>query len=86
MPVTFLVLRNAEYSILKWFAAIEQVARARPAWTCPALDTAAVAGAYGVPSRRVAGIEELRDALAGALSADGPRLVEVGVAPGMALA
>ena len=26
VPVTFLVLRNEEYMILKWFAAFEQVA------------------------------------------------------------
>ena len=25
LPVTFLVLANQEYSILKWFAALEQV-------------------------------------------------------------
>ena len=34
VPVTFLVLRNEEYAILKWFADVEQVAgraRARPA-------------------------------------------------------
>jgi thiamine pyrophosphate-dependent acetolactate synthase large subunit-like protein len=36
-----------------------------------------------VPSRQVAGREELREALRDALDADGPRLVEVRVAPGM---
>ena len=39
---------------------------ARPASTCRALDTAAVATGYGVPSVRVAGAEELRAALAAA--------------------
>ena len=84
MPVTFLVLNNSEYSILKWFAGMEQVQGA-PGLDLAALDTAAVAAAYGVPSRKVEGIEELRDALTAALASDGPELVEVGVAPGMAL-
>ena len=41
-PVTFLVLRNDEYGILKWFATLEQVVGA-PGLELPALDTAAVA-------------------------------------------
>ncbi len=84
LPITFLVLRNAEYAILKWFAAMEEVTGA-PGLDLPALDTAAVATGYGVPAQRVAGLEELRAALTDALAADGPRLVEVGVTPGMAL-
>ncbi|MGZ4197772.1 MAG: benzoylformate decarboxylase, partial [Solirubrobacteraceae bacterium] len=44
-PVTFLVLRNDEYGILKWFATLEQVAGA-PGLELPALDTAAVARGY----------------------------------------
>ena len=51
VPVTFLVLRNEEYAILKWFAELEQVdgrARARPAGA----RRRAVAEGYGVPTRR----------------------------------
>ncbi len=81
-PVTFLVLRNSEYAILKWFSAIEGVEGA-PGLDLPALDTAAVATAYGVDSTRVDSAAELREALGAAIAADGPRLVEVGVAPGM---
>ena len=33
VPVTFLVLRNEEYMILKWFAESSRP-RAPPAWTC----------------------------------------------------
>ncbi len=51
-PVTFLVLRNSEYAILKWFSAIEG-SRALPGSTCPALDTAAIAAGYGVDTQRV---------------------------------
>jgi benzoylformate decarboxylase len=84
VPVTFLVLRNEEYAILKWFAQTEEVSGA-PGLDLPALDCAGIATGYGVPSRRVSARDELRDALSGALDSDGPELVEVGVTPGMAL-
>jgi benzoylformate decarboxylase len=83
VPVTFLVLRNQEYMILKWFAAFEQVEGA-PGLELPGLDTAAVAAAYGMPARDVSGREELAEALREAIAAeDGPRLVQVRVASGM---
>jgi benzoylformate decarboxylase len=85
VPVTFFVLRNAEYAILKWFASIESVGGA-PGLDLPGLDVAAVAEGYGVGSRRVTGRDELHAALGEALAAERPALVEVGVAPGMALA
>jgi benzoylformate decarboxylase len=85
VPVKFLVLRNGEYSILKWFASLENVTGA-PALDLPALDVAATAQSYGVPSSSVSGRDDLHAALAEALSQDGPRLVQVDVAPGMALA
>jgi benzoylformate decarboxylase len=85
VPVKFLVLRNNEYSILKWFATLESVTGA-PALDLPALDVAATAQSYGVSSTSVRGRDELYDALADALAQDGPRLVQVDVAPGMALA
>jgi benzoylformate decarboxylase len=84
VPVTFLVLRNEEYGILKWFAEIEQVTGA-PGLDLPALETADVARAYGVEARRVRGRDELREALDAGLASSGPSLVEVDVAPGMAL-
>lgn len=86
IPVTFLVLRNAEYAILKWFGSLEQLT-GMPGLDLPALDTAATARAYGVPAVAVEGLDALRAALADALAVgDGPRMVEVGVAPGMAVA
>jgi len=84
IPVKFLVLRNSEYSILKWFATLEGVEGA-PGLDLPALDVAATARSYGVPSETVTTREQLHAALDGALTADGPRLVQVDVAPGMAL-
>jgi benzoylformate decarboxylase len=83
VPVTFLVLRNDEYMILKWFAALEQVSDA-PGLELPALDTAAVARAYGMQARDVSGRDELTEALREAIAADdGPRLVQARVASGM---
>jgi benzoylformate decarboxylase len=84
VPVTFLVLRNDEYAILKWFAQMEEVSGA-PGLDLPGLDCAALASAYGVASRRAAAGEELRAALEAALASDSPELVEVRVAPGMAI-
>jgi benzoylformate decarboxylase len=83
-PVTFLVLRNSEYAILKWFAEVEQVQGA-PGLDLPALDVAAVAEGYGVTTHRASARDEVRDALAGALASSMPELVEVPVAPGMSL-
>ena len=84
VPLTFLVLRNSEYAILKWFAENEQVSGA-PGLDLPALETAEIADGYGVNSRRVSGIEEVRAELAAAIPSDRPELIEVRVAPGMAL-
>ena len=83
VPVTFLVLRNSEYAILKWFSAIEGVEGA-PGLDLPALDTAAIASAYGVTSTagRAAPTSCARRS-ARRSAPDGPELVEVGVAPGM---
>jgi benzoylformate decarboxylase len=82
-PVTFLVMRNEEYMILKWFAAMEQVSGA-PGLELPGLDTAAVARGYGVQARDVTEPGELAEALREAIAAqDGPRLVQARVASGM---
>jgi benzoylformate decarboxylase len=81
-PVTFLILRNDEYMILKWFAMIEQVTGA-PGLDLPGLDVAAVARAYGMEAEEVSGRERLTEALRAATAADGPRLVQVPVASGM---
>jgi benzoylformate decarboxylase len=84
VPVTFLVLRNEEYSILKWFANIEEVQGA-PGLDLPALEVATVAEAYGVSSRSVSARDELHEALESSIGSGKPQLVEVPVAPGMSL-
>ncbi len=84
IPVKFLVLRNNDYSILKWFASLEEVTGA-PALDLPALDVAATAQSYGVSSSTVSGSDELHGALETSFADSGPRLVQVDVSPGMAI-
>jgi benzoylformate decarboxylase len=85
VPVTFLVLRNEEYAILKWFAGLESVEGA-PGLDLPALESARIAEGYGVASTRADEVDGLCDALAAAIPSEHPELVETRVAPGMALA
>jgi benzoylformate decarboxylase len=84
VPVTFLVLRNEEYAILKWFAEVEQVTGA-PGLELPKLDVAAVAEGYGVTAHRASDRDAVAGALQTALASSSPELVEVPVAPGMTL-
>jgi benzoylformate decarboxylase len=83
LPVTFVIMRNDEYMILKWFGQLEQTTGV-PGLDLPGLDVAAVATGYGGPSQEVRGREELTEALRTAIAADdGPRLVQVPIASGM---
>jgi benzoylformate decarboxylase len=84
VPVTFLVLRNEEYAILKWFAEMEG-AHGAPGLDLPALESSAIASAYGMRSQRVDRPDDLRDRLAAAFESSEPELLEIRVAPGMAL-
>jgi benzoylformate decarboxylase len=84
VPVTFLVLRNEEYAILKWFADIEEV-KGAPALDLPKLDVGDVAAGYGIASQKVSKRDELHAALEQAIGSSKPALVEVPVAPGMHL-
>jgi benzoylformate decarboxylase len=84
VPVTFLIVRNEEYAILKWFADIEEV-QGSPGLNLPALETADVAESYGVSASKVSGREELAESRKSAIASDAPQLVEVPVTPGMAL-
>jgi benzoylformate decarboxylase len=83
-PITFLVLNNAEYAILKWFADVEGVTGA-PGLDLPELNVAAVAAGYGVSTRRAGDRDEVREALSQAFASSKPELVEVPVEPGMSL-
>jgi benzoylformate decarboxylase len=84
VPVTFLVLRNDEYAILKFFGDLEGE-KGMPGLDLPGLDTVAVAEGYGMETRRAASADELRAALEEAIGAEEPRLLEVPIQPGMSL-
>src|SRR4051794_24176482 len=84
VPVTVLVLRNEEYAILKWFSMLENVEDA-PGLDLPKLDVSGVAEGYGLRARRVENRDELTSALRDAISSKQPEVVEVQVAPGMAM-
>lgn len=79
VPVTFVVLSNAKYAILHWFAQLEH-AQGSPGLDIPGLDISAVADGYGVRTHRAQGAGELtklvRDAAA---QQDGPVLIDVPV-------
>ncbi|MFI8849178.1 benzoylformate decarboxylase [Streptomyces sp. NPDC053499] len=79
VPVTFVVLSNARYAILQWFAQLEH-AQGAPGLDIPGLDIPTVAAGYGVRSFRAAGAGELtklvRDATGGR---EGPVLIDVPV-------
>jgi len=79
LRVVFLVLDNHEYAILKSFADFEQTPGI-PGLDLGGIDFAGLASGYGVPCR-VAGADDLADALRDAFAADGPRMVVVRVDP-----
>jgi len=82
VPATFLVPRNDEYAILKWFGEFEQVSGV-PGLDVRGIDNVALARGYGVQARRVETREELHAALAEDIPAQEPRLIEVPIQPGM---
>lgn len=77
--VTFLVLVNEEYKILKWFGERENVSGA-PGLDLGGLDHVSLAHGYGVPAIRAETPEAVRDALKNAFTAPGPHLIEVPIA------
>jgi benzoylformate decarboxylase len=81
LPVTFLILRNDEYAILKWFGEMAG-ARGAPGLDVPGIDCVAIASGYGMRARRVQSREELREALGQAIASSEPELIEVPIAQG----
>ncbi|GGL62073.1 benzoylformate decarboxylase [Streptomyces fumigatiscleroticus] len=77
VPLTIVLLRNGTYGALRWFGGLLGVPDA-PGLDIPGLDFTRVAEGYGVPSRHVTGIDELRAVLAE--RPDHPRLVQVDTA------
>jgi len=82
LPIAFVILKNRRYAALQDFAPVFGYAPGDPVagTELPDLDFVALAAGQGVRGVRVERADALRDALAEALAADGPRLVEIEVA------
>lgn len=81
-PVTFVVVRNGNYSALKGFRDFTQVGKNVPGMDIPGIDAVKIAQGYGMAAREVDRPEDLEPALKEALSAKEPRLVSVSVQQG----
>jgi benzoylformate decarboxylase len=84
LPVTFVVVNNLEYNVLKNFM------RSHPDYLStrtgryigmdlrdPTIDFQALAASMGVPATRVTKAEEIGNAVTGAIASRKPRLVEI---------
>ena len=81
-PVTFVIVRNGNYSALKGFRDFTQVGKNVPGMDIPGIDAVKIAQGYGMAAREVDRPEDLEPALKEALSAKEPRLVSVNVQQG----
>jgi acetolactate synthase-1/2/3 large subunit len=82
LPVATLLLNNRSYAILlgeyaKVGAEPGKTASDMMSLDDPAIDWSSIARGFGVEARAVGTLEELRDALAKALTLDGPMLIDV---------
>ena len=89
LPVTFVVINNAGYNILKQFmkgqahyASVRAGRFIAMDLTEPRIDYPALAASMGVPARRVARASEIGPAVEAGLRSGGPNLVEVVVSAG----
>lgn len=76
LPLTVIVIDNGGYGALRSFSQVLQV-RDAPGIDTPGLDFVALARGMGCPGRLVTRPQDLDAALAEAISADGPMLVQV---------
>lgn len=78
LPLAVVVMNNAGYGAMRSFSRVLQV-RDAPGIDLPGLDFVSLARSMGCPARAVATPEDLDAALAEAMAAEGPFLVEVAV-------
>ncbi|WP_025274023.1 benzoylformate decarboxylase [Haloglycomyces albus] len=78
IPVVFVVLRNDEYAILKWFAQFEN-ADSVPGLDVGGIETTTIASGYGLATASVRTRDEIIAAVTEALERRGPTLIEVPV-------
>jgi benzoylformate decarboxylase len=76
IPVVFLILKNGTYGALRWFAEVLKVNDV-PALDVPGIDFPSLAKGYGVEGVRATTADDLKQALAAALSSQAPTLIEV---------
>jgi len=76
VPATFVILRNDEYGVLKWFAGALK-ATGVPGLDLPGIDYCAIAQGYGMHAVRIASRDELAAALVRSVASDSPSLIEV---------
>jgi benzoylformate decarboxylase len=85
LPITFLILVNGEYGILKGFGDYLTTTGA-PGLDLDYLDDQALAKGYGIPAQRTARPDELAIAVKQAFTAaNGPHMIIVDVAPSVPL-
>jgi benzoylformate decarboxylase len=81
IPVTYVVVNNSQYAILKSFASGAGIEGGIPGLDLPDLDPASIARAFGVPAETVYDPAELEEKLKSAISSEGPYLLNVVVDP-----
>lgn len=80
LPILFVVPRNGQYCILKSFAVLEETPGV-PGLDIPDLDFVALATGYGATGVRAETPDEVRKAVAEALTRKGPTVLEVPITP-----
>jgi benzoylformate decarboxylase len=80
VPVTFVVINNREYAILKSFERFLRLTGA-PGLDVPGVDFEGLARGYGLPHRRIAAPDEVGPRLAAAFASGVPNVVEIEVDP-----
>ncbi|MGX4653718.1 benzoylformate decarboxylase [Micromonospora sp. SCSIO 07396] len=78
LPITYVIPNNSGYLSLKYY--LEDQKAWQAGWDLSGVDMAALARGFGVPGERIVSPEGLRTALREALSANGPRMLDVVVA------
>lgn len=77
LPVTFVIPNNSGYLSLKYYLGGDSQKKWQAGWDLSGVDMAALARGFGCPSARIESADGLSAALADALSADGPMLLDV---------
>lgn len=80
LSCTFVIVRNGVYEALKDFGAFLDT-RVVAGMDLPGIDFVSLAAGYGLPARRVTSPDGFADALASAIAAGTPSLIEVEVEP-----